>query len=570
MEFRNHEIVESGEIRVGQSENDTDKLHQRTISPVRDQQLDCEQREVARLQRRGVIPPVISINGRLLVKKQKIAILSKREIDLIGRDKTIFTIKKRKVSVRVVRVSDCPNPEGEYGKISYTALLEFDELNPSVIARNAFSGATFASIDQSNNFVLSGTLPGSKPSPPVQDDLISATAANSDFQPVDEKDISHYPESATCVVAVIDSGVKFDFANRPSQNQYQYTDRSGVTGPLQLVRGKSICGSESAGIGYCGITAYLDVPNTAGQPVPPLLDALKTLTRPQIAGSAFDDHRMNHTLESPAGLRSDSISGRHGTYITAIINQESDRQVSVLPVKAFNCGGYSTLFDLLSCLNYVLEQKRNGLPVYVMNASWVGSLDDEGQALLTRKFRALEKAGIIVVAAAGNQGKDLNSNNLYPARYSSVFTNVITVTSVEPAARTTGLGTKQEAINELVPEDDTSLMAHLNLDRPRVQYRLRGFKAVGNYSQTFVSIGVYGRCWSGFKSPFKDEPGIRGTSYAAAYVSGQIASYLHRNNIVPTAEGMVDLKQKLFEELTCFEKSLERTVQEGRLLIVNS
>lgn len=569
MELRNFKIVKPVSNVADERKGDLEPLRW-TITPIRNPELDCERLDLERLEKRGVIPPVIKIGGRLVAKRQKIAILSEEEIKTIGNNSG-SRIGKRPVNVQVVRVSDCPNPADEYGRPTFTVLLSFDE-NAEVVARNTFTQTNLAPITQSNNFLLSGTLPGSKPSPPIQEDLISATVADSDFQSSDRVDRAQYPEDAQAVVAVVDSGVKFDLANEPSQHLYAYTDRQNQSVPLQLVRGKAACGLNTEGIGYCGVTAYLGVPGSPPATVPPLLNVLTSLSRQQVASSAFDDHRLRTIYEDSAGKRSDGIGGRHGTYLTAIINQESGRVASILPVKAFNCGGYGTLFDVLSCLNYVLEQKRQGLPIYVLNASWVGSVDDEGKSLLISKFKQLEKAGIIVVAAAGNEGKDLGRNELFPARYSALLSNVITVTSVEPILKPVlrNTGSKNSTGNGSIHEDELPLLEYAAIPKSQFGLSVRGFKVVGNFSSTFVSIGVYGRRWSGFNSPFNDGQSVRGTSFAAAFVSGRIAAYLHDKGIVPTAGTMTQLKSELFATLTITENSLRQTVQEGRLLVVNS
>lgn len=507
------------------------------------------------LQRLGAIPPTTVVNGLRVVEQQKIAILSKKEIDELKSAR----INGKDAAVQIVRISDCPNPVGEYGKendpINFTVLLRFNELSAREVALGRVEGAGTEST-QANNFLLNDNPAPRKPSPPIEDDDTVNALEGSDFHITDQKDIDQYPEQSQTVVAVLDSGVKFDLANRPKTSLYEYTDRKGIKRKLGLVRGKATCGSNGNNIGYCGVGTYLMPP----QLLPPTLSVLSGLSARQICDSAFDD-----------------TSGRHGTQVTAIINQESGDSIGVLPVKAFNWAGFAQLYDILVTLNYVLEQKKNGVPILVLNASWSGSVDDDGRALLLSKFKQLEKAGIIVVAAAGNQGIDLGgsvSKPLYPALFSTELSNVITVTSVEPTLRITALdplGRAADHVTEAIASDGKeNVLDHLGLDSALFNLLVRGYKVVGNYSKVYVSIGVFGRRWHGYNSPFhRNTPLNARTSFAAAYVSGQIAKYLQDRDITPTGTTVETVRDAIISDLTRRERSLDRTIKGGRLLTVN-
>lgn len=541
-------VIAKSRSKVAQETLPQDDLLNRAIAPSRGYSKDPDRyrRDLNKLQQLAAIPPVIDVDGRLVVQKQKIAILSEDEI----RELKTARVGGKPVDVRVVRVSDCPNPDDEFDRPTYSVLLTFSELSAEEIARNRFSReGELAPTTQSNNFVLSDKLPGSKPSPPIQDEGDTAIG-KSDFQAVDPIDLAQYPEQSKLIVAAVDSGAKFDLANRPNTSLYEYTTRKGLPQKLGLVRGLTICGIEPGNIGYCGVGSYLNPP----VPTPSTLQVLTTLSDQQITASAFDD--------SP---------GRHGTYVTAIINQESSEAIRVLPVKAFNWAGYGTLFDLLCALNYVLEQKRRGLPIVVLNASWVGSVDEEGRYLLFSKFKQLEKAGIIVIAAAGNQGRDLSRMVLYPACFSTELNNIITVTSVEPTFRPILLGAVGDKFSDLVTADGKdNILDHLGLNNKLFDLFLRGFKVVGNYSNKYVSVGVFGRRWSGYRSPFhREDPLLARTSYATAYVSGHVATYLHDKGIIPTADKMAELRDVVLAAIAPTEPSLVRTIKQGRMLKVN-
>ncbi len=528
-----------------------------TVSPVRGNGKGPkpEWPGVEELQKLGAIPPTIVVNGLRVVEKQKIVILSRKEID----DLKTVRISGENVPVEVLRVSDCPNPVGEYGKangpLNFMVLVRFNKLTVKEIALGRIEGAGAESA-QANNFLLNDNPPPRKPSPPIDDDDMVDALANSDFQITDPKDISQYPEKSQTVVAVLDSGAKFDLANRPNTSLYEYTDRKGNLRKLGLVRGKATCGSNGNSIGYCGVGTYLMPPH----PLPITLSVLLGLSARQICDSAFDD-----------------TSGRHGTQVTAIINQESGDGIGVLPVKAFNWAGFAQLYDILVTLNYVLEQKKNGVPILVLNASWSGLVDDDGRALLFSKFRELEKAGIIVVAAAGNQGVDLGgsaSRQLYPALFSTDLSNIITVTSVEPVMRIKALdplgGVADHVAEAIAGDGKENILDHLGLNSALFSLLIRGYKAVGNYSKVYVSMGVFGRRWHGYNSPFhRNTPLNARTSFAAAFASGQIAKYLQDRGITPTGATVGAVRDAIIRDLTQRERSLDRTIKGGRLLTVN-
>ena len=519
-----------------------------------------------KLRKAGLFAPVILAHTdahrkALAVQYQKIAILTEEEIGHVKiREKIDVRFESKATTVKLLRRSECPNPAGEYDKQkTYTVLLQVTELIKAEEALGRFRdwNGSHADTSQSNNFVLSDIEPsGTLPSPPVQAGSPTGTVKESDFQIVSPNDYNHYDTDTPSVVAVVDSGVKFDLANRPHEGSYTYTDHGGDDEcEFRLARGKQTdCTVDGQAIGYCGITDYIN--RGAGIDK---LNILKGFTREQIIASAFDDNRV----ENQAGKE----TGRHGTYITALVNQHSGDAVSVLPVKAFNCGGFGTLFDVLCCLNFVLAQKAAGLPIQVLNASWVGQLDEDGEQLLHSKFKQLEKAGILVVAAAGNKHHNLNHETLYPACYSTGnrLNNVITVTSVErshtfiPQVE----GDHVEA-TELTHSEKATILA--DPDQLRV---VRGsYRVSMNYSNAFVSLGVYGGgiLSTGVTNPFKDTQTLQGTSFATAIVSGKIAQKLLDDRIILTGRNIGTVKNQLLRELTDSEDSLRPVIQDGRLL----
>lgn len=124
----------------------------------------------------------------------------------------------------------------------------------------------------------------------------------------------------------------------------------------------------------------------------------------------------------------------HGTHCAGIIGAEGDNsegiagvnwKVEIMPLKFMNANGSGTTKDAIKAINYVIERKRAGVNVRVINASW-GS---------TAKSKALEDAirkagdeGVLFIAAAGNSSADSDRSPHYPAGYN--LPNVISVAAL--------------------------------------------------------------------------------------------------------------------------------------------
>lgn len=522
----------------------------------------------------------------IVVKWQKILVLSDDELNELpdGEDgkKTIqLNIQGRQepdLEAKVIRVSECPNPEEEYSRLAkktYMVLVEFNTIKPILVV-DPVQRKDRKEQQQANNFVLNSEPPGSTPSRPVQDDSVTEKVRPSDFQIADQKDYERYANEGELVVAVVDSGVKFDLINSSENlstlseaDHYEYpVQGTSKVGKFRLARGRVSCNIQPPAIGYCGITDYINYADLSDEvKKKKILDvlALNKYSPQQIVSSAFDDNRVFTKGGKPAG--------RHGTYVTTIINQHSPSSISVLPVKAFNCGGYGTLFDVLCCLNYVLAQKQAGVPIQVLNASWVGQVDEAGKALLDNKFRQFEQAGILVIAAAGNQKRDLGNadlGELYPACYSTKLSNVITVTCVERKYKAIKRTTRITGLrNELSPSDQQALLADWRLNSDQYEVFTDGYGVTQNYSNTTVSVGVYGGLvtQTGTVNPFGfTDPPLEGSSFAAARVSGAVASYLLEKRITLTGDNIVQYREEILKALTQEENTLKPFIQEGRLL----
>jgi subtilisin family serine protease len=177
----------------------------------------------------------------------------------------------------------------------------------------------------------------------------------------------------------------------------------------------------------------------------------------------------------------DDYPGSHGTNVTALILNESDRHsVRILPLKTHGKDGTGTLFDAICAMKYA---KKAG--ARLLNASW-GEYG-EPNAVFERALDDLQASKILVVVAAGNDGVDIAKRPFFPASYSSMegsdrHPNVISVTTVK--------------------EGDT---CH------------------HNYSTLHVDVGAAGRNECLFATPFGEGHFISGTSFATPVITGKIA-----------------------------------------------
>ena len=115
----------------------------------------------------------------------------------------------------------------------------------------------------------------------------------------------------------------------------------------------------------------------------------------------------------------------HGTHIAGIIGALPENQigirglvpnVKIVAVKIFDDKGTGSLAGAIEALEYVEQLRLRGVPIRAVNASWGGSGPSEP---LKETIDRLGALGVIVAAAAGNQGSDNDSNPEYPASFSS-------------------------------------------------------------------------------------------------------------------------------------------------------
>ena len=123
----------------------------------------------------------------------------------------------------------------------------------------------------------------------------------------------------------------------------------------------------------------------------------------------------------------------HGTLISGIIGAQGNNSVGtsgvawhvqMMELKVFGASGGARLDDYVAAVRYAVANGAN-----IINASWIippQAGDAEIESLKTAIEEA-QNAGVIVMAAAGNNAQDLDQSPLYPASYSEYLSNVVSV-----------------------------------------------------------------------------------------------------------------------------------------------
>ena len=201
---------------------------------------------------------------------------------------------------------------------------------------------------------------------------------------------------------------------------------------------------------------------------------------------------------SPSNLEIDS----HGTHVAGIIGARGGDGVGVAGVtwnvtmisgKFLDEDGTGSSFDAALAIDYMIDlQTRHGLNIVALNNSWGGGA--YSTALHQAIIRAAN-AGILFMAAAGNETNDNDSSPHYPSNYST----------------TEAAGTQAAASYEAV-------IGVASLTRTGA---LSGFS---NYGASSVDIGAPG------SEIYSTLPGAAygyqsGTSMATPYVAGAAALY---------------------------------------------
>lgn len=119
----------------------------------------------------------------------------------------------------------------------------------------------------------------------------------------------------------------------------------------------------------------------------------------------------------------------HGTHCSGIVGatglvdggiQGMSPEVSIMPLRFLGADGSGDLNNAVKAIDYAIDKK-----VAVISASWGASVPYSTAQPLVEAMQRAEKAGIIFVTAAANDGKNNDTTDVYPAN--AGLANMITV-----------------------------------------------------------------------------------------------------------------------------------------------
>lgn len=125
----------------------------------------------------------------------------------------------------------------------------------------------------------------------------------------------------------------------------------------------------------------------------------------------------------------------HGTHCAGIIGAMGNNgvgvtgvnwNVKIMPLKFLGRGGTGSTEKAIAAINYAIDRKKAGVNVRIISASWGSTTNSRA---LKDTIKAAGDAGILFVAAAGNDGSNTDSWPHYPSSYK--LPNLVSVAAVD-------------------------------------------------------------------------------------------------------------------------------------------
>jgi thermitase len=147
-----------------------------------------------------------------------------------------------------------------------------------------------------------------------------------------------------------------------------------------------------------------------------------------LAPNAVAGYDFIKNTNDPMDITSSANPG-HGTHCAGIIGSSGlidggtvgiSPEVSIMPLRFLDENGSGDLNNSIKAVDYAIEKK-----VDVISASWGAAIGRSQAQPLLEAIQRAEKAGIIFIAAASNDGRNNDSYEVYPAK--AGFSNVIAV-----------------------------------------------------------------------------------------------------------------------------------------------
>lgn len=160
----------------------------------------------------------------------------------------------------------------------------------------------------------------------------------------------------------------------------------------------------------------------------------------EIPGNGLDDDHNGYVDDvfgwnalNPASAPFDDNG--HGTHCAGTIGATGNNgrgvvgvnwRVKLMALKFLDSSGSGSLADAIETIDYAVAMRKRGVNIRVLSNSWGGGAYARS---LESAIERARNAGILFVAAAGNESNDNDSNPTYPAGYE--VENVISVAAID-------------------------------------------------------------------------------------------------------------------------------------------
>lgn len=183
------------------------------------------------------------------------------------------------------------------------------------------------------------------------------------------------------------------------------------------------------GLNQIDAAAGWDVQTSASNVVIAVLDTGVRYTHEDLASNMWvNPFDKSHGLNALAGTTDPSDDAGHGTMVAGVLGAVGNNGIGIVGVawtvqimacKCFDKFGVGDISSIVTCLDYARTNHAR-----LVNASW--GLGTNSLALSNALY-AVRAAGIIVVAASGNNTNNIEISPSYPSSYH--FDNVVSVAS---------------------------------------------------------------------------------------------------------------------------------------------
>jgi subtilisin family serine protease len=257
----------------------------------------------------------------------------------------------------------------------------------------------------------------------------------------------------------------------------------------------------------------------------------------EISGNGIDDDGNGfvddvYGWNFDAGTNNNMDDNGHGTHVSGTIGASGNNgigvtgvawNVQVLGCKGLDKNGSGFFSSIAACIDYITALKLRGENIFAVSMSLGGNRS----ALLERALIRARDAGLLVIAAAGNESSNNDRVPAFPA--SSSLDNVISVAAVDSRS---------------------SLASFSNFGVKSVDLAAPGVGILSTFPREFGGLGGYGS--------------ISGTSMATPHVSGAAALVASINPTLTAGQ----MREVLLQSVTQVT-NLDGAVSTGGILNVD-